>query len=216
MDNFFVAWKDSSVNIRGGSIGQFFTAWEGSEVNISGGTVASVSRAHDGSVVNISGGTLGSNFDARSGSVINISGGSIGDVFEAFDGSTVNLSGSAFVLDGVPMDNLVEGQTFTVLDRDVTLSGVLADGSAFSFDLNSEVDRGVFIDQFEPGATLTVTLTPELLLGDCNLDGVVNFLDVGPFILLLRTRDYRAQADMDEDGVVSFLDIIPFVVLLAS
>ncbi len=216
VENSFVAWEGSEVNISGGSVDRFFTAWDGSTVNISGGTVGPLAKAFDSSVVNISGGTLGGNFDARSGSVINISGGSIGDVFEAFDGSTVNLSGSAFVLDGAPMDNLVEGAAFTIVDRDVTLSGVLADGTAFSFDLNSDVDRGVFIDQFEPGATLTVTLTSEVLLGDCNLDGVVNFLDIAPFIELLRAGDYLAQADMDEDGVVTFSDIIPFVVLLSS
>ena len=63
-----------------------------------------------------------------------------------------------------------------------------------------------------------VFLTPDtkILLGDCNLDGVVNFLDVVPFVSILTVGDYLAQADTNQDGVVNFLDISPFVVLLVS
>ena len=56
----------------------------------------------------------------------------------------------------------------------------------------------------------------EILLGDCNLDGVVNFLDISPFIGLLSGSDYLAQADTNEDGVVDFLDISSFISLLSS
>ena len=44
-------------------------------------------------------------------------------------------------------------------DRDVTLSGLLSDGTPFNFDLNSTDIRGK--DFFDPHATLTVTLVPE-------------------------------------------------------
>jgi len=58
--------------------------------------------------------------------------------------------------------------------------------------------------------------TVAVLLGDCNLDGVVNFLDIEPFISILFNNDYVAEADMDEDGDVDFSDIIPFIPILSQ
>ena len=55
----------------------------------------------------------------------------------------------------------------------------------------------------------------EFLLGDCNQDGVVDFLDIGPFVSVLSNGDFLAQADTNEDGVVDFLDIGPFIAILS-
>lgn len=56
-----------------------------------------------------------------------------------------------------------------------------------------------------------------VLLGDVNLDTVVNFLDISPFITVLSTADdNQAEADINEDGLVNFLDIAPFINLLAQ
>ena len=52
-------------------------------------------------------------------------------------------------------------------------------------------------------------------LGDCNCDGDVDFLDIGPFIAILSAGDYLAKADMDLSGAVDFLDIGPFVAVLS-
>jgi hypothetical protein len=53
------------------------------------------------------------------------------------------------------------------------------------------------------------------LLGDVNLDGEVNGLDVDPFVevLLNGTDDNATQvmADMNSDGEVNGLDVDPFV-----
>lgn len=54
------------------------------------------------------------------------------------------------------------------------------------------------------------------LLGDVNLDGTVNFLDIGPFIAVLTAGGDQAEADIDENGIVNFLDISPFVVILGG
>ena len=54
------------------------------------------------------------------------------------------------------------------------------------------------------------------LLGDCNLDGVVDFFDIAPLIGLLTSSDYLAEADCNEDGDVNFLDIAPFIAILTS
>ena len=56
----------------------------------------------------------------------------------------------------------------------------------------------------------------ELVLGDVNLDGVVNLLDVQPFVDLLTSGGYQADADINQDGVVDLLDVLPFVDLLTG
>jgi hypothetical protein len=49
------------------------------------------------------------------------------------------------------------------------------------------------------------------LLGDVNMDGVVNGLDVDPFVGLVTSGTYQAEGDMNEDDVVNGLDVDPFV-----
>ncbi len=159
VDNFFDANSGSEVNISGGSVGTFFNAESGSEVNISGGTVGVFFDANSGSKVNISGGSVGDGFRAFSDSEVNISGGSLGDNFHAFRDSTINLYGREFILNGVSLGATLRiDHAFTINDRDVVLSGRLADGSAFSFDLNSVFPPNTEQDFFRPDATLTVTL----------------------------------------------------------
>ena len=54
------------------------------------------------------------------------------------------------------------------------------------------------------------------LLGDVNLDGVVDFLDIAPFIAVLTNLEFQAEADVDLSLVVDFLDIAPFIAILNS
>ena len=68
---------------------------------------------------------------------------------------------------------------------------------------------------FWDDATLAVTPS-SVLLGDANLDGVVDFLDISPFIVVLATAGFQAEADMDENGGVDFLDIAPFIAILST
>ena len=64
---------------------------------------------------------------------------------------------------------------------------------------------------------LNVVATPvEVLLGDVNRDGVVNFFDISPFIDLLSDEAFQAEADIDGNGVVNFFDISPFIQVLSS
>ena len=51
-------------------------------------------------------------------------------------------------------------------------------------------------------------------LGDVNLDGLVDFLDISPFISVLSNGGFQAEADCDESGVVNFLDISSFILIL--
>ena len=57
------------------------------------------------------------------------------------------------------------------------------------------------------------SITPTIL-GDCNLDGVVDFFDVAPFIEVLASQTFLAQADCDQNGVVDFFDLLTFVEIL--
>lgn len=57
---------------------------------------------------------------------------------------------------------------------------------------------------------------PELLLGDVNQDGVVNFLDIAPFISLLSSGGILEEADFNDNGMVDFLDIGPFIDVLGA
>ena len=52
--------------------------------------------------------------------------------------------------------------------------------------------------------------------GDVNRDGIVNLLDVAPFIDLLSTGNYLYEADMNDDGQVNLLDVSLFVVRLSQ
>lgn len=54
------------------------------------------------------------------------------------------------------------------------------------------------------------------VLGDVNLDGVVNLLDVDPFIDRIVTGDYQVEADTNQDGAVNLLDVAPFLAILTG
>ena len=55
-----------------------------------------------------------------------------------------------------------------------------------------------------------------VLPGDVNMDGVVDLLDVAPFVDLLANMQFQAVADINQDGVVDLLDVNPFVELLTG
>ena len=57
---------------------------------------------------------------------------------------------------------------------------------------------------------------PTVILGDVNDDGVVNLLDIGPFVDLLSSGQYLPAADINQDGLVNLLDVEPFVSILAG
>jgi plastocyanin len=63
---------------------------------------------------------------------------------------------------------------------------------------------------------IRVVSAPPVLLGDVNLDGTVDFLDITPFIGVLSSTTFQAEADCDQSGDVDFLDITPFIAILAG
>ena len=57
---------------------------------------------------------------------------------------------------------------------------------------------------------------PNVLLGDVNLDGEVNLLDVQPFVDIITDNGFQAEADVNQDGSVDLLDVAEFVLLLTG
>ena len=55
-----------------------------------------------------------------------------------------------------------------------------------------------------------------IILGDVNGDGVVNLLDVAPFVDAISTGTFVPEADINQDGVVNLLDVNPFIDLLSG
>ena len=65
-------------------------------------------------------------------------------------------------------------------------------------------------------ARVFVSQTPPTLKGDVDLDGDIDFGDVGPFIAVLQAGDFQAEADCDCSTVVDFGDISAFIAILQS
>ena len=56
----------------------------------------------------------------------------------------------------------------------------------------------------------------EVILGDLNGDGLVNLLDVAPFVAAISSGTYIPEADINQDGQVNLLDVDPFIDLLGG
>ena len=63
---------------------------------------------------------------------------------------------------------------------------------------------------------LDCILAGPILLGDVNLDVVVDFLDISPFIGALTSGNYQHEVDCDQNGIVDFFDISPFIAILSG
>ena len=63
-------------------------------------------------------------------------------------------------------------------------------------------------------ATVELESIPGVLLGDVNLDGIVNFFDILPFISVLSADEFQLEADLNQDCEVNFFDIPLFITFL--
>ena len=97
----------------------------------------------------------------------------------------------------------------------VTQSGsVITVTSSFAFNSVLEIGGGP-LEIVVNGSVVASGEVP-VLMGDVNSDGTVNCFDIPPFVTVLITRDFQAEADINENGAVNFLDIFPFVGLLLT
>ena len=136
-----------------------------------------------------------------------------------FDVLTVNDN---LTLDGlltlVIIDEFVpdEDDTFEIILSPSPLGGSFANIVAGDTLLTAD-GSGQFTVNFGPGNSVVLSdfSVNTVAHGDVNLDGVLDFLDISPFIVILATGGFQEEADCDGNGVVDFLDISPFVVALS-
>lgn len=117
-------------------------------------------------------------------------------------GDLVVMNDMMFVTDESSFDNDVQGLlSFRInADGSFTQLGPIVD---------TQGSRPEYIAAW-PG------LIPDVLLGDVNLDGVVNLADIPLFVAILSSGEFQAEADIDGDGDVTLADIPLFVEILAG
>jgi len=92
--------------------------------------------------------------------------------------------------------------------------GTLAEGT---YQLRVSNDNGFDTDYgLAWRGDLVAAPEPVVLLGDCDLNGVVDFFDISPFVAILTVSGFQEEADCNEDGFVNFFDISPFIQILSS
>jgi len=153
-------------------------------------------------------------------------------------GSSLNfeVSATANLFDGLQASELVADATGLIFEfngRELntgrfhpTLIRLFANGTGTIQNSNNtggvnpfsntvvNVDFG---DEFIADLSFSSNFTlAEVLLGDVDLSGDVTFADIPPFIQVLKSGVYQAEADVDQDGDVDFQDITPFVAILSE
>ena len=128
------------------------------------------------------------------------------------DGIEVDDSVSAANVNGVVMSppNILGSFNFAGVTELKGLNGRLDDLAIYNGLLTKDE-----ISRLLSGAISPLDVG-NLLLGDINCDGIVNLLDVDPFIDLLANGLFSAKADFDGDGQVTLLDVAGFVNALAG
>ena len=130
---------------------------------------------------------------------------SVADPFGVAGGNqTIDLS----AIDIAPVD--FSSVSVTQAGNDITVS------SSFSFTETLQLAGGpvtiIVNGTFVASGEVPVTV----MRGDVNLDNAVNCLDISPFITILFTREFQAEADINQNQTVNFLDIFPFIGLLGD
>ena len=140
------------------------------------------------------------------------------DVLE-IDGDSISLDGtlSVTLLDGFVPDASDSFRIVASVNGPVDQTGTFNNGSSIVC-----VSGGGTFDVVYPNASgvASVTLTNfqqgPVVLGDVNLDCLVNLLDVAPFVDRISNGTFQVEADVNEDGLVNLLDVAPFVELLTG
>ncbi len=110
------------------------------------------------------------------------------------------------VINPFPTPTTFDVSSLTEISEAIELRIYFSGAGTFS-DLGTAGDAG--------GLAITgIVKSGDFLLGDVNCDGVVDLLDVAPFVALITGGGFLDKADINDDGVVSLLDVVPFVDLL--
>jgi len=124
---------------------------------------------------------------------------------------------TASILAGTPVGKVAVPETGNWQTYETIEAAVEAPEGTYDVVLNfDEVGNDSNNSLFNLNWLAVVSSDPAVLIGDCNQDGVVNFLDITPFIADLSAGGELEESDINEDGAVNFLDIVPFIALLSS
>jgi hypothetical protein len=113
---------------------------------------------------------------------------------------------------------ILSAQPYSISWFTIDSGGGYSTGSNFELDGTiGQHDAGFMSGgSYELSGGFWAAAQESILLGDVNLDSVVNLLDVDPFIDRISTGTYQVEADINEDGVVNLLDVDPFILLLSG
>jgi hypothetical protein len=130
---------------------------------------------------------------------------------------TINTFGSSFDTLLHVYSGVTSGFDSATLEAEDDDTNGLQSEVSFSVQAGTIYDIRVSGYNSESGQiTLNTSFVNSSEKGDVDLDGVVGFLDISPFIAILSSQGFQAEADIDDNGAVDFLDITPFIALLSG
>ena len=105
-------------------------------------------------------------------------------------------------------------------------SGILDVSNEFSFTnmtllvldvMAASLDGGP-INQYnlEQGGQLLLLKKQNYLLGDVNLDGIINILDIIATVNFVLSNEYNVLADLNDDSIINILDIVELVNIIMN
>jgi len=144
----------------------------------------------------------------------------IGNFSIGYDAGRVSAMNSGFFIEstvgirGILFDiEAGTGGTFPALESGIQVESGLLVSPELATILGSPLVVGADVGAFSINGT---SVPDPVILGDVNMDGAVNFLDISPFISALSSGEFQAEADINSDTRVDFLDILPFISLLSG
>ena len=116
----------------------------------------------------------------------------------------------------MPAADLADDGRALVSLRDFFFNGDSTDGipngTIVTADLSSTFASGNAVDFSVQ--RVSVLNSHGLILGDADVNQIVDFADIPAFIDILLNGGFLEQADINRDDVVSFFDIQPFIAIL--
>ena len=115
----------------------------------------------------------------------------------------------------IHFDHFNPGVGLHATDTSFHDSSLLAAGDPLAVDADGNASRFHALNGIQIVGDFPTGPRP-VLLGDANIDCVVDFFDITWFIRVLSSGTFQAEADMDGNGVVDFFDIQPFIEILSD